>query len=81
MEERELWRRLGEAFAAVFGEPIELTPQTTAEDVYGWDSVRHVELLVAIERAFGIRFTTGEVATLESVGELADLVSQRTTVG
>jgi acyl carrier protein len=75
----ELWSRLTGIFRELFDdESLELRRETTAEDVEGWDSLTHVELLVEIERAFGIRFNTGEVAGLANVGEMVDLIARRT---
>ena len=51
-----------------------VTPDTVAGDVEGWDSVAHVELIVEIEKRFGIRLTTGETADLPNVGALASAV-------
>jgi acyl carrier protein len=73
-----VWTRLTGIFRDLFDDDsIELTPATTADDIEDWDSVTHIELLVEIERAFGIRFNTGEVAGLENVGEMADLIGKR----
>jgi acyl carrier protein len=75
--EEAVYRRLAQVFSAVFDEPISLRPDTTAEDIDGWDSVRNVELMVAIEREFAIRFRTGELASLENVGQLVQAVLAR----
>ncbi|HXC58365.1 MAG TPA: acyl carrier protein [Steroidobacteraceae bacterium] len=50
---------------------------TTAEQVEGWDSVAHVGLIVAVEKAFGVRFTTKEVKSLDTVGDLLALLERR----
>ncbi len=73
----ELWARLGAVFEDVFEQEVELSRETTAADVEGWDSVRNVELLVALEREFGVRFTTGDIATLSDVGGLVDAIRAR----
>jgi len=70
--------RLGEVFCDVFdAEDLSITRQSTAADVYGWDSLMHVRLLLAIESAFGIRFTTSEVASFSNVGELVDAIERK----
>lgn len=79
MNEEEVWERLGLVFEDVFGEPVALTPSTSAADVYGWDSVRNVELMVAVEYAFEARFTTGELAGFRNVGELVAHLQQFVT--
>jgi len=74
----DIWGRMTEIFRDLFDDDaIELRRDTTADDIEDWDSVTHVELLVEIERAFGIRFNTGEVAGLENVGEMVDLIEKR----
>ncbi len=56
---------------------IVLTPETTANDVTGWDSLSHVNLIVAVEAAFKIRFTQKEALGFRNVGELANFIDQR----
>lgn len=70
--------RINQVFQEVFDDD-ELTVDraTTADDVEGWDSLMHVTLLVNVEKAFGVKFTSAEVASLKNVGELADLVDNR----
>jgi acyl carrier protein len=64
-------------FANVFDDDIELTRATTAKDVEGWDSLMHVTLLVNVEKSFGIKFSSREVASLKNVGEMVDLIDAR----
>jgi acyl carrier protein len=45
--------------------------------VEDWDSLTHINLIVEIEREFGIKFTTREIAGLTNVGELMDLISRK----
>ncbi len=56
---------------------IVLSPETTANDVTGWDSLSHVNLIVAIEAAFRIQFTQKEALGFRNVGELADFIDKR----
>jgi acyl carrier protein len=53
---------------------LQLTPETTAEDVSEWDSFNHLNIVAAVEQRFGIRFRTGEIETLKNVGEFAELI-------
>jgi acyl carrier protein len=55
-----------------------LTRGTTAQDVEGWDSLTHINLIVALEREFKIKFTTAEVTGMKNVGELSDLIARKT---
>ncbi|SFU57226.1 acyl carrier protein [Methylobacterium sp. 174MFSha1.1] len=68
---------LAPLFEEVFGEPVPLTPELTAEDVEGWDSTRMIELVIAVEAHFGIKLTTREVDGLSRVGDLAALVARK----
>jgi acyl carrier protein len=65
-------------FRDVFNDDaLVLRPEMTAADVETWDSLTHINLIVGIEREFKVRFTTGEVASLKNVGDLATLVERK----
>jgi acyl carrier protein len=69
--------RVNQVFQDVFNDDeISVTPATTAQDIEGWDSLMHVSLMVNIEKAFGIRFSSSEVASLKNVGELVHLIAR-----
>jgi acyl carrier protein len=77
LDEQEIWRRVHDVFVQFFDQrDLVLTPGTTAADVYGWDSLSNVELMIEIERAFNIRFSTGAIASLTNVGDLVSLIRQ-----
>ena len=70
--------RLTEVFQDVFDDDeLTINRETTAADVEGWDSMMHVTLLINVEKAFGIKFTSSEVARLKSVGDLLDLIDTK----
>jgi acyl carrier protein len=80
VDEAGIWRKLVETFREVFDdESLEIGPETTAGDVDEWDSLIHIQLLVAIERAFDMRFNTGEVAGLANVGEMVSLIQSKSS--
>ena len=80
MSDEAVWNKLTEVFREVFDDDeIVIGPETTAEDIFEWDSLSNIQLLVAVEKAFnGVKFNTGEVANLKNVGELVAVISQRT---
>ena len=63
--------RLNEVFQQVFDDDsIRISPAMTANDIDGWDSLSHVNLIVAVETTFGIRFSQKELLTFKNVGDL-----------
>jgi acyl carrier protein len=70
---------VAEIIRDVVGPPdLALTPETTAEDVEGWDSFNHINIVVALEQRFGIKFHTAEIEELRNVGDLVALVVKKT---
>lgn len=75
MSREEVFERLNEVFRDVFDdEDITVTDATTADDIEGWDSLEHINLLAAIEQEFGMKFNMGQVVTMKNVGEMADII-------
>jgi acyl carrier protein len=78
MTEQEIYNTLTEIFRNVLeDDTIVLKPDTTADNVEGWDSMNHIFLLVEIETRFGIKFQAAEMEELKNVGELVALVQKR----
>jgi acyl carrier protein len=55
-----------------------LKQSTRSYEVPGWDSLSHVTVIMAVEDAYGVRFSTGDIVALESVGDLERLVARST---
>ncbi len=53
------------------------TEDLSAKDVEEWDSLSHIRLVVAIEGDLNVSFTTGELAVLENVGQMVDLILRK----
>lgn len=69
---------LTEVFRQVFDDDsIVLTRDTTANDIEEWDSLTHINLVVAVEARFKVKFALGELQTLKNVGEMIDLVNKK----
>ena len=67
----DLASELQEVFRQVFNrKDLVVTPETTARDVAGWDSLKHIELIVSLEARFGVKFKTYEIGRMESVADL-----------
>lgn len=74
----DILERVTEVFRDVFDtEGITLGRETTAADVAGWDSLMHVRLVIAIEKAFGVRFSSSEVAAFANVGDMVDALNRK----
>jgi acyl carrier protein len=56
---------------------VKLTRDTTADSVEGWDSLNHINIVVATEQRFGIKFKTAEIETLRNFGDFVDLVENK----
>ena len=78
MQKAEVYSKLTGVFRDVFDEDdLALTPQTTADDVDGWDSLSHIRLVLAVSKAFGVKFSASEIGSLKNVGEFADLIEKK----
>ena len=76
--EAEVYRNLHEIFADVFmRDDISLTPATTAKDVKGWDSFKQIEIIMASEEKWGIKFNTRELDALRCIGDLARMIETK----
>ena len=74
----KIYERLNEVFRDVFDdETIVVNENTTADDIEDWDSLEHINLVVAIENEFGIKFSMGETTSLKNVGEMVSLINQK----
>ena len=56
---------------------VDVAETTTARDIPGWDSLAHVRIIFAVEKAFGVRFTNLEVMRLSTISELQQLVDSK----
>jgi acyl carrier protein len=74
----QIYARLTDIFRDLFDdESIVLTPETTAADVPGWDSFNHINLIVATEMQFKIKFRTAEIESLRNVGHFVQVIQAK----
>jgi acyl carrier protein len=79
MEDSQIYSRLSAVFNDVFDEDaIAVTPDLSAKDVDGWDSLAHIRLMMTVERAFKIKFSTSEIGGLQNVSNLVALIKGKT---
>lgn len=79
MDTKEIFARLNRVFQDVFDDDsIRVTPDTTAGDIEDWDSLEHITLISAVERAFRMKFKMGEISSMKNVGEMASIIQART---
>ena len=73
-----LEERLHKVFVTVFdNDSIELNQELTADDVDEWDSLSHINLMIAIELEFGIEFDQSEIQNFANVGELMASIEKK----
>lgn len=78
MERKEILARVEEIFREELDqENLVLTDETTAQDVEGWDSLSHVQLVAAMEESFGIEFKSREILSWDNVGDLIDSIQKK----
>ncbi len=74
----EINDRLCKVFRNVFqDDSIEIEPGMTADDIEGWDSLSHVNLIIAVEIEFGIEFTQAEIRSFEDIGALITAIKSK----
>lgn len=78
LSEPEIYQELEQLFHHVFDDSaIVLTPELTAKDVDDWDSLSHIRLVLAVEKAFHISFSAAEVGRLKNVAEFVELIRSK----
>lgn len=76
MPEAEIYAALEDIFHDVFlRDDIKLRPEMTAKDVVGWDSFKQIEIILAVESQYHIKFNTRELDSLQSVGDLVQAIA------
>lgn len=78
MNRNEILEKLNNVFIDVFDdEDIKISDATTADDIDDWDSLEHINLIVAVEQEFKIKFNMNEVTNMKNVGEMIDIIASR----
>ncbi len=78
MPNEEIYQRLTPLFQEVFdNDDVVPVAEMTADDVDEWDSLSHIQLVVEVEKEFGVRFSAAEVGGLENVGQFVELLASK----
>ena len=78
MTQSDILAQVTEIVRQIFDDDsIVLTPETTANDIADWDSFNHINIIVATEMKFGIKFRTAETEELKNVGHLIELIQEK----
>lgn len=76
MEKTEILLKVQDIFRDLLDdESIVLIAETSANDVEGWDSLTHIQLIVAIEKSFKVKFSSREILSWKNVGEMIDCIA------
>ena len=78
MDRQEIMERINVIFRDVFDDDtLVIVDSTNAEDIEDWDSLEHINLIMAMEKDFDLKFNLKEVGELANVGEMADLIERK----
>jgi acyl carrier protein len=78
VEKSEIESRLTPIFRDVFNDDaLVVTEGMTAAEVPTWDSLSNINMIIAVEKAFGVKFSIKDVRNLKNVGELLDLIKRK----
>jgi acyl carrier protein len=78
MDLNQILTELNTIFTDVLdNDDIQLNMQTTANDIDEWDSLNHIQLVVAIEKYFKLRFTSAEIQGWKNVGEICTMIQAK----
>lgn len=78
MIREEIYERLTTVFRDFFDDDtIEISDNTTAEDIDEWDSYEHVNLIISVEEEFGIKIPMSKVSDMQNVGEMVSIIMEQ----
>lgn len=80
MTRNDVFEKLNEVFQDVFDDENIVIGENTAidsGDIEDWDSLEHVNLVLAVEQYFGIKFNGGEVSSMKNVGTMVDVILKK----
>lgn len=78
MNREEILKKVTDIFREIFDdETLIISEKTNAEDIEAWDSIENINVIVAMEKEFGIKFQIMEIGKMENVGEMVSLIGKK----
>lgn len=78
MKDSSLFARVRQIVADLFNLPLEeVTPTASPDTIVTWDSLQHLNLVLALEQEFGLQFTPEEIEQMLSVELIVDLLQEK----
>lgn len=78
MDRKEILKKVNDIFVDVLdNEDITLTEESVADDIEEWDSLTHIQLVVAVEKAFKIKFSSAEILQWKNVGQMLSSIEEK----
>ena len=74
MTKSEVMVKIKEILNDLFDDDFDVTESTVADDIDGWDSLAHLQVISAMESGFNIRFTIDEITTFSNIGKIIDSI-------
>lgn len=80
MERKDILNEIQQILRTILNDDeVVLTEETSANDIPGWDSFAHINMIEVVENKFNIKFTMGEIVLLKNVSDFLDLIQKKTT--
>ena len=75
---QQMRERVQKVFREVFDDPeLTVSEETVASDIPKWDSLTHIDLIMALEEEFGFQFSSDEVISMACVGDLFAIIAKK----
>ena len=78
MDRSSILEELNKIVSEVVNSPVELTEESTSNDIEGWDSLAHINIILSIESFYRLTFSTTETLGMANVKELIDIILSKT---
>ena len=75
MNREDVLRRIQDIFRDVFNDlAVQISEATIASDIEEWDSLEQINIILAVEKTFKIRFDIDQIEELKSIGKMIDII-------